>query len=176
MRLLLDGGRRLLGTVSGVSGDVLLTTTYSRIAPKHRIAAWVRLLAVIAAHPERELSAVTVGRAGREDVRVAVARVPGEAGEARRVWATETLGAIIDLRDRGMREPLPLFCETSAAYAEAARGGRDPVPEAEQRWKSEFNSTMRTATRRICSCSGASWCLRSCSRRPGPRRGRSRLG
>ena len=139
VRLALDDGRRLSGTVAGVSGDVLLATTYSRVAPKHRLAAWVRLLALVAAHPERALTSVTVGRAGREDVRVALARVPGDDEQARRAWATEALGRIIDLRDRGMREPLPLFCETSAAYAEAARGGRDPVPEAEQRWKSEFN-------------------------------------
>ncbi len=64
MRVELDDGRRLSGTVSGVSGDVLLSTTYSRVAAKHRLAAWVRLLALAASRPEREFSAVTVGRGG----------------------------------------------------------------------------------------------------------------
>ena len=34
------------GTVIDVHGDTLVTATYSRLAAKHRIAAWVRLLAV----------------------------------------------------------------------------------------------------------------------------------
>jgi exodeoxyribonuclease V gamma subunit len=37
--------------VPGVVGDVLRTVIYSRVGPKHRLAAWVRLLALTAAHP-----------------------------------------------------------------------------------------------------------------------------
>ena len=138
VRLLLAQGRRLSGTVSGVTGDVLLSTTYSRVGPKHRLAAWVRLLALVAAHPERDLTAATVGRAGRDDVRVAIARVPGADAAARQTWASAALGRIIDLRDRGLREPLPLFTETSAAWAEAARWGRDPTEDAAKQWKSAY--------------------------------------
>ncbi|MEU2126709.1 exodeoxyribonuclease V subunit gamma, partial [Nocardia niwae] len=42
----LGNGRRLTGTVPEVRGDVLVRTTFSRLAPKHRIAAWVSLLAL----------------------------------------------------------------------------------------------------------------------------------
>ncbi len=44
----LGAGRRLSGTVGGLSDGVLLTASYSRVAPKHRLTAWVRLLAVAA--------------------------------------------------------------------------------------------------------------------------------
>ena len=45
---------------------MLRTVTYSRVNPRHRIAAWVRLLAVQAAHPGRAFESVTVGRGIRE--------------------------------------------------------------------------------------------------------------
>ena len=38
-----------------------------------------------------------------------------------------------------MREPLPLYCLTSAAYAEAVAIGRDPVTAARAAWTSEWN-------------------------------------
>ena len=131
--------RLLNGTVSGISGDVLLASTYSRVSAKHRLAAWVRLLAVAASHPERELSAVTVGRAGGgDDVRVAVVGPLADDPVQRAAIATTQLTALIDLYDRGMREPLPLFCATSAAYAAAAVAGLEPHRAAEQEWHSDW--------------------------------------
>ena len=44
-------------TVAGLRGDLLLATTYSRVAAKHRLAAWVRLLALTATRPDRRKSA-----------------------------------------------------------------------------------------------------------------------
>ena len=43
VRVTLAGARALTGTVPGVSGDVLRAASYSRVGPRHRLAAWVRL-------------------------------------------------------------------------------------------------------------------------------------
>ncbi|MDQ6728781.1 MAG: exodeoxyribonuclease V subunit gamma [Actinomycetota bacterium] len=140
VRVDLPDGRRLSGTVAGVAGDVLLITTYSRVAAKHRLAAWVRLLALLAAHPDRKLTAATVGRGQkRDDVRTAVVGLIGDTAQQRRALAMTQLAALIDLRDRGLREPLPLFCQTSAAYAQAAHGGQDAELAGRRAWESEWN-------------------------------------
>jgi exodeoxyribonuclease V gamma subunit len=135
VRVPLAEGRLLSGTVAGVGGDVLLSATYSRVGPRHRLAAWVRLLALTATWPDRELSAMTVGRAsGRDDVRCALVRSLGEDPAERRAAATRELEVLIDLYDRGLCEPLPIFCATSAAYAAAANYGQDPAAAAAREW------------------------------------------
>lgn len=127
VKLALPGGRTLGGTVAGVVGDVLRTVTYSRVSARHRLAAWVRLLALAAAHPDRPFEAVTVGRApARSDASVVIARIaPLDAALAR-----DHLNVLLDLYDRGMREPAPLACLTSAAYA----AGGNP----REAWESSF--------------------------------------
>jgi exodeoxyribonuclease V gamma subunit len=144
VQLALPSGRVLSGTVSGLRGQRLLTVLYSRVGPKHRLASWVRLLAATAALPERALSATTVGRAARSasEAMVTVAKIPpfGEEAAARRATATAHLEILLDLYDRGMREPLPLFCATSAAYAQAVLAGRDPIAAAAEEWESGYRS------------------------------------
>ncbi|MGI8715792.1 MAG: exodeoxyribonuclease V subunit gamma [Solirubrobacteraceae bacterium] len=139
VRVALPDGRLLNGTVAGVRGDVLLTTTFSRVSAKHRLAAWVRLLALTAAWPQRAFSAATVGRAsGEDDVRTALIPSLGADPGERLAGASEQLAALVDLYDRGMREPLPLYVKTSAAYAQAAAGGQDPVAAAQAEWTTEW--------------------------------------
>ncbi len=136
----LPGGRSLVGTVPNVSGDLVRTVTYSRIGPKHRLAAWVRLLALTAAYPDRPFAAATVGR-GQGPSPVIIARIAPFEGDAagRRQTACGYLEALLEIYDRGMREPLPLYCATSAAYAEAARSGGDPVAAGRSAWESPWN-------------------------------------
>ncbi|HEV8623559.1 MAG TPA: exodeoxyribonuclease V subunit gamma, partial [Acidimicrobiia bacterium] len=77
----LAGGRVLLGTVAGVidrgpAGLLLRSVSYSRLAPKQRLAAWVRFLALTAAHPDRAVEAATIGRfrfTGRKKGAVSIA-------------------------------------------------------------------------------------------------------
>jgi exodeoxyribonuclease V gamma subunit len=140
VRVRLRDGRLLSGTVSSVRGDTLLSTTYSRVSPRHRLASWVRLLAVTAACPERELSAVTVGRCDGDGT-VTVAEIPPLGGDAdtRRRAALGHLAGLAHLYARGMREPLPLYCMTSAAYAQAAHSGEDAVGAGRKAWTSPWN-------------------------------------
>jgi exodeoxyribonuclease V gamma subunit len=139
VRVQLEDGRSLGGTVPAVSGDTLRTVTYSRVAPKHRMASWVRLLALTAADPQRAYQATTVGRAGSSNVTIARIRPLGSTPDQRETTALEHLQTLIDLHDRGMREPLPLYCATSAAYADAAKKGDDAAAAAGGAWTSEFH-------------------------------------
>lgn len=130
VRIELADGRLLAGTMGGITGGVLGTITLSSVKPKQRLSAWVRLLALTATRPEVPWEAITVGMSPKGRGRRCVARfraLADDPGERRRL-ALEHLEVIVDLHRRGMREPLPIFCETSAAYAEAV--GRKPDPFA----------------------------------------------
>ncbi|MBO0732367.1 MAG: exodeoxyribonuclease V subunit gamma, partial [Acidimicrobiaceae bacterium] len=122
----LPGGRSLIGTVANRRRGAILLCTYSRLAPKHRLAAWVRFLALSAARPELDATVLTVGR-GRSGQPPQVARLDQLAATAdqRRIRALQELAIVVDLYDRGLREPLPLFCVTSAAWAEARHANKD---------------------------------------------------
>jgi exodeoxyribonuclease V gamma subunit len=138
----LADGRTLAGTVTGVCGDRIRAVSYSRVRARDRLRAWVRLLALSAARPERPFEAVVIGRAraGMRGAAVTVARIPALASspEDRRAIALEHLAVLLDLYDRGMREPLPLACETSAAYAQATAQGEDAESAARGAWETVF--------------------------------------
>jgi exodeoxyribonuclease V gamma subunit len=144
VKIALDDGRTLSGTVPGVHGDVLRTVTYSRVNARHRLQAYVRWLALTAAHPERPFQAATIGQARRgahEGATITIARIPQLADDAatRERLARARLATLVDLYDRGMREPLPLACMTSAAYAAATHDGADAEKAARAEWESGWN-------------------------------------
>jgi exodeoxyribonuclease V gamma subunit len=130
----LGGGRSLVGTVPDVFGDVVRAATYSRVGPRHRLAAWARLLALSASYPGRPFRAVTVGRGPRGTV--SEVTVPALDGDR----AVRLVRALVDLHDRGRCEPLPLFTKTSEAYA-AARARDRPREAAATAARREWEST-----------------------------------
>lgn len=69
-----------------------------------------------------------------------IATLPPLADDAaaRREQAVAHLLALVDLHDRGLCEPLPLYCATSAAYARAASRGGDAVQAARGEWESPY--------------------------------------
>ncbi len=127
----LGDGRRLTGVVPDVRGDRIVRVYYSKLAPKRRLEAWIDLLALTAADPDRSWTAVTYGRFKRYSKQgVAWSRL-GPLDER----APELLRQLVDVRDHGIREPLPLFAKASAAYAEAVRKGDDAVVKATYDWR-----------------------------------------
>jgi exodeoxyribonuclease V gamma subunit len=134
----LPNGVRITGTVSGVYGHTLLGASYSRLGPRQRLAAWVRLLALTAANPEIPFEAVTIGRGGPRGT-IQVVRIPqlGNTPSVRAAAALAELAPLAELRAEGLRSPLPVPCRTGHAYAEAAlQTGDDPVAAAMKRWRS----------------------------------------
>lgn len=144
----LRDGTRLAGTVSGVRGNVLLSVSYSRLRAAHRLESWIRLLALTAAHPEIPFEAVTVGRRAGRGTGASVARIGPLARlpQERQELALTELARLAEIRARGLREPLPLPCETAALYAAerltAAGGAAAPeeaLATAESAWRSTFD-------------------------------------
>ncbi len=120
--------RRLTGTVTPVHGARYVAVGYSKLGPKNLLQAWIRLLALFAAAPETDWTAVCIGRRGRNggvDVRA--------FGRPERP-AAELLAELVAIYDAGLREPLPIPLKTSYAWAVSRRTRDDPMREAQFHW------------------------------------------
>lgn len=138
-------GARVVGTVPEVRDDTLVTVTYSTLAAKHRLAAWVRLLALTAGDPSRPWRAVTVGRWGGSALRSTLGPVDPTV-------ARGALADLVALRADGLRAPLPLLTKASCAYAEArARGAEDDAAreKAADEWAGRFPERADPAYARV---------------------------
>ena len=110
------GDVRLTGTVSGVIGDCVVHVGYSRLTAKHRLQAWLELLALTVTDPSRPWQAVTIGRRGCSQL-----------GTVDATWAGRVLADLIDLWATGLREPIPFSPKTSAEYAALRYRDRQPA-------------------------------------------------
>ncbi len=131
------GGRRLAGTVAGVRGQNLVATTFSTLRARHRLGAWVRLLALAAARPDVRWQAVTTGWGGtraRPGPWRSTLTAPDDPGAVLRQLAA--------LWDDGMLAPLPMSASAACAYAERrnARSSAEMARvAAQQSWDGEFD-------------------------------------
>ncbi|WP_328292590.1 exodeoxyribonuclease V subunit gamma [Kineococcus sp. NBC_00420] len=137
------GEVRLTGNVRGVrpvraggraTGDVAVTTTFSRVRAKQTLRAWLELLALSAADPGTEFRSVVVGRGGGGSVGLlTLGPVPAQV-------ARDLLVDLLELRSHGLRFPLPLPVDTTFAWAQSAWNRRpDEVcrRDASRSWVSE---------------------------------------
>jgi exodeoxyribonuclease V gamma subunit len=132
----LPDGTNVVGTVGGVYGcddksGQTVRVEFSKLAAKQRVRAWVRLVALTAAHPECRWRAVTVGRDSRGGVAVATV---GPLDGAR---ACALLADLVALRAEGLREPLPLPTGAAHVYARtlnASGNPKDALAEATATW------------------------------------------
>ena len=108
------GGRPLVGTVTGVHGDDVVQVSYSQLNAKHRLSAWLQLLALSAGRPGRPWRAVSVARRGLSVL-----------GPVEPAWAARALLDLVALRQVGLREPLPFAPRTSARYTQIRRTGQE---------------------------------------------------
>ena len=117
-----------------------------RSGREHRLAAWVRLLALAASDPATSFDAVTVGRAGRAGRRSA--RIPPIAADEAAAAPRATL---VDLYRRG-------HARAAAAVRPDVRAARPAAAAARRRSgrRRTRRSPRRTAIPSTCSCSAAS--------------------
>jgi len=124
----LDDGRRVVGSVSDVYQEHIVSVTYSSLAAKHRLRSWLDLLALASSEPDVPWVAHAIGRyrkAGRH----------AQVGPINEVARTH-LADLVALRDLGLCEPLPLPLKTSLAFAERRRNQlhSDAVDGARGEW------------------------------------------
>jgi exodeoxyribonuclease V gamma subunit len=116
-------GVSVTGTVP-VFGDRVVRVVYSRLGAKHRLRAWVQLLALCAQDMDRSWAAVTVGR-GDKGPDLAVSEVAGLP----RTMALARLDELVTVYLTGLTTPLLVPPKTGCAYA-AKRAAGVPVETA----------------------------------------------
>ena len=105
--------------MSPVFGDRLVSVTYSKLDGKHLLASWIPLLALFAHDPDRDWSAVCIGRA--EAGTTPRVRGAGPARQGRRRAAARSGG---DLRRRAPRAASAAAQDVLRLGGRAARGRR----------------------------------------------------
>lgn len=138
----LPSGRRIAGTVPGLVGDSVLTVTYSSVRAKQRLRSWIHSLVLAAAGTPYESHVVGRERRYRRSYRLHVTHGGHDVDRAMKL-----LDQLLDLRERGLREPIPLPPKTAyawaAKYLEGRADERAAFVSARKEW--ETNDSYDTA-------------------------------
>jgi exodeoxyribonuclease V gamma subunit len=118
----LPSGALLAGTVPRVYGDRPIRVEYSKLSAKHRIRAWVQLLALAASDPSRDWRAAAVGRGPSSREPVIGSFLGGVSGAE----ALEHLDALVRIYTLGLTRVLPAPPKTACAYATARARNMSP--------------------------------------------------
>ena len=124
-------GRRLTGTIGPLWRDRMVTVTYSKLAARHRLQAWITVLVLAAHEPGVPWETYCVGRGHEDPVHTLAYQAPAQP--------LSVLAELVAIYDEGRREALPLPLKTSLAWARARHYDDSPVGPAtrEWRWESE---------------------------------------
>jgi exodeoxyribonuclease V gamma subunit len=131
----LGAGRRLTGVVPDVRGNRIVRVHYSNLGPKHRFASWLDLLALTAGHQDQSWTASTYGW---HRVNSTQHSLLGPLDHT----ALDHVKALVDIYDRGLRQPLPLPVKTAHAWADAIRAHRAPEQAALRQWETSDGSPV----------------------------------
>ena len=132
VEVVLGDGTRIVGTVSGRCADPSpgpALVTFSKVAPKHHLAAWLDLAALSASDSATSWRSVVVGR-GDKDGALKVLELVGRGAttDDRRECALDALEVAVDCYRRGLREPIPLFVSLSHKLHEQTARPEDWEP------------------------------------------------
>lgn len=112
----LPDGTRVHGSVGDVFGTGIVAATYSKVRAKHRLSAWIRLVALAAAQrcgvvggPMID-STTMIGRADRKAPGISVVRLAGPDDPL------ALLAELVAIRRLGLQTVLPLPLDPGAAY------------------------------------------------------------
>ena len=127
---------RVTGSVDGVRDGTAVRVLFSRPSAKHRLQAWVELLALSVAHPEREWRTVVIGRKGQL-----------ELGPVTPEFARLVLADLVDLQGTGLRTVIPFAPQT--AYEYARQDSRDPQKDDRKRLEEAWDRERDTLWERV---------------------------
>ncbi len=135
----LPSGLTVAGTVPRVYDDRPIRVEYSKLSPKHRIRAWVQLLALAASDPSRPWRSAVIGRGPNRKEPVIGSFLGGVSAEA----ARGLLDDLVRIYALGLTRPLPAPPRTACAYASARARNVSPQNAcafADKEWRTRARS------------------------------------
>jgi exodeoxyribonuclease V gamma subunit len=121
----LDGGHTVRGEVDVFAGTTSVRWTASSNDRKARVDSAVDLLLLTVNEPATQWRSFRIWRDGRNANRKMLT-VPGDSPDERHERASRGLSLLVELRRRGLTEPLPMFFGTTLSMRTCFKGEEPP--------------------------------------------------